>query len=186
MNKIPVNIVIGRFQPFTNGHMKCVDATYKKLKIGTVICIIDTPENKVDKRHPFATKVLLPIYTEMMKDYKNIIDIITVTNADIVKIGAKLNDEYIIRSWTCGTDRIDTYSTMSEKYKEQAGLADDFEMIEVKRGSEDESATKVRKALVDGDIRTFNALTPYESLRNYLKSPNKVYNILREEILKLN
>jgi len=186
MNKIPINIVIGRFQPFTNGHMKCIDEAYKKFKVPTIICLIDTPETKVDKRHPFSTDILLPIYKELAKDYKNIIDIITVKNADIVKIGEVVNDKYIIRSWTCGTDRIDSYTKMSNDYKEKAGLADDFEMIEVKRGDEDVSATKAREALINGDVKTFNALTPYNTLRNHLKEPNRVYNILREEILKLN
>ena len=108
-----------------------------------------------------------------------------VKNADIVKIGELLNDKYEIKSWTCGTDRIDSYTKMSERYKEQAGLSDDFQMIEVKRSDEDISATRVRQALINGDIKTFERLTPYNTLKSYLKEPNKTYNILRNEILKL-
>lgn len=185
MNKIPTNIVIGRFQPFTDGHMKCIDAAYKELGIGTVICLIDTPEDKVDKRHPFSTNILLPIYKDLKNSFNNINDIVIVKNADIVKIGELLNNKYEIKSWTCGTDRIDSYKTMSEKYKEQAGLAVDFQMIEVKRTDDDISATRVRKALLDGDIKTFNRLTPYNTLRSFIKEPNKVYNILRSEILQV-
>ena len=58
-------------------------------------------------------------------------------------------------------------------------------MIEVKRGGEDISATKVRTALKEGDIKTFNRLTPYNTLKSFLKEPNKVYNILRSEILQV-
>ena len=101
------------------------------------------------------------------------------------EIGKALNDRYEIKSWTCGTDRIDSYTKMSSTYKEQAGLAPDFQMIEVKRGGEDISATRVRKALIDGDIKTFNMLTPYNTLRSYIKEPNKVYNVLRREILQV-
>jgi citrate lyase synthetase len=108
-----------------------------------------------------------------------------VKNADIVKIGEVVNDKYEIKSWTCGTDRIDAYTKMSTQYKEQAGLAEDFQMIEVPRTDDDISATKVRKALVDGDVKTFNRLTPYNTLRSYIKEPNKVYNILRSEILQV-
>jgi len=186
MTKIPVNIVIGRFQPFTDGHMRCVLAAKKQLGINTVICLIDTPDNKVDKRHPFPSSLLLPIYKDLCNDYNSILDVVLVKNADIVKIGEILNDKYIIKSWTCGTDRIDTYQKMSEKYKEQAGLADDFQMIEVPRGDEDVSATKVRKALLDGDKRTFEKLTPYDTLRSVMKEPDKIYNLLREQILKIN
>lgn len=185
MAKIPTNIIIGRFQPFTDGHMKCIEAAYKQLKIGTVICLIDTPDNKVDLRHPFSTSILLPIYNDLKNSYKSINDIVIVKNADIVKIGELLNDKYEIKSWTCGTDRIDSYTKMSERYKEQAGLSDDFQMIEVKRSDEDISATRVRQALINGDIKTFERLTPYNTLKSYLKEPNKTYNILRNEILKL-
>ena len=185
MIKTPINIIVGRFQPFTDGHMKLIDAAWKQLGISTVICIINTPEKKVDERHPFSTNILLPIYNELKSTYKHINDIIVVENADIVKIGKALNDRYEIKSWTCGTDRIDSYTKMSSTYKEQAGLAPDFQMIEVKRGGEDISATRVRKALIDGDIKTFNMLTPYNTLRSYIKEPNKVYNTLRQEILQV-
>lgn len=185
MNRIPTNIMVGRFQPMTDGHMKCIDAAWKELGIGTVICLVDTPEAKVDKRHPFSTDILLPIYNELKLTYKHINEVIIVKNADIVKIGELLNDKYEIKSWTCGTDRIDAYKAMSEKYKEQASLADDFRMIEVKRSDDDVSATKVRKALLEGDIKAFDKLTPYNTLVSYIKEPNKVYNLLREKILQL-
>lgn len=185
MTKIPINIIVGRFQPFTDGHMKLIDAAWNQLHIDTIMCIINTPEEKVDKRHPFSTSALLPIYNELKGTYKHIKDIVTVTNADIVKIGKILNDKYEIKSWTCGTDRVQTYTKMSNDYKEQAGLPDDFQIIEVKRSGEDVSATKVRQALIDGDVKTFNRLTPYNTLRSYLKEPNKVYNILRKEILQV-
>ena len=128
----------------------------------------------------------MPIYKELGKDYNSILDTVLVKNADIVKIGEILNDKYIIKSWTCGTDRVNAYKNMSEKYKEQAGLADDFQMIEVPRGDEDISATKVRKALLDGDKRTFEKLTPYNTLRSIMKEPDKIYNLLRGQILKVN
>ena len=185
MTKTPVNIIIGRFQPLTDGHMKCIEAAYKQLGVGTVVCLVDTPESKIDKRHPFSTSILLPIYNDLKSTYKYIIEIVVVKNADIVKIGEALKDKYEIKSWTCGTDRIDAYRAMSERYKEQAGLASDFQMIEVKRSDDDISATRVRKALLDGDIKTFNMLTPYNTLRSYIKEPNKVYNILRKEILQV-
>ena len=186
MTKTPINIIVGRFQPFTDGHMKLIDAAWKQLGINTVICIINTPEKKVDERHPFSTNILLPIYNELKSTYKHINDIIVVENADIVKIGKALNDKYEIKSWTCGTDRIDSYTKMSNDYKEQAGLAPDFQMIEVKRSGDDISATRVRKALLNGDIKTFNMLTPYDTLSSFMKEPNKVYNILRKEILQVN
>lgn len=185
MKKTPVNIIVGRFQPLTDGHMKCIDAAYKQLGLKTIICMVDTPEEKVDKRHPFSTSILIPIYAELSSTYKNILKIVIVKNADIVKISEAIGDDYEISAWTCGADRYDAYKNMTDKYKEQAHLAKDFQMIEVKRGDDDISATKVRTALVDGDVKTFDKLTPYNTLKSYLKTPNEVYDILRQEILKL-
>ena len=180
-----VNIMIGRFQPFTNGHLKCVEEAWKKLHIPTVVCMINTKYEKVDEKHPFPSSLTLPLYQEAFKGDKMIEDIVLVVNADIVKIGEILKDKgYEIKSWTCGTDRIDSYTKMADKYHDQAGLADDFEMIEIKRGDEDISATKVRKALMDDDKVTFDKLTPFGSLKIHLKNKN-VYNILKEQLNKV-
>ena len=57
-----VNIVIGRFQPFTAGHYSCVKAAMREKGLPTVICMIDVPESKVDKRHPFPSNMLINLY----------------------------------------------------------------------------------------------------------------------------
>lgn len=178
-----VNIMVGRFQPFTKGHMKCVDYAYDKLKIPTIIAMINTPDNKVDKKHPFPSSLLLPIYKNMFEKNPKIEDIILVSNADIVKIGEELyNAGYEIASWTCGTDRIDSYSKMAEKYKERAHLSDDFQMLEIKRSDEDISATKVRQAILDNDYDTFFKLTPPMSLKSRIKTGNNIFNILKQQL----
>jgi nicotinamide mononucleotide adenylyltransferase len=156
-----VNICIGRFQPFTAGHYKCVEAAWKQKHLPTVICMIETAEAKVDKRHPFPSKLLIDLYNELFSNDNRIADVITVKNADIVansKILAK--NGYQIASWTCGTDRYPVYSSMAEKYHEQAGLSDDFQMIEVPRTDEDISATKARGCLIRNDKSGFLSLVP--------------------------
>lgn len=179
-----VNIVIGRFQPFTRGHYKCVEEAWRRKGLPTVICMINTKDEKVDERHPFPSSLLLPLYQDQFKRDSKIQDIVLVTNADIVKMGELLKDKNLqIASWTCGTDRIADYQKMSERYKEQAGLADDFEMIEVKRSDEDVSATKVRQALLDDDRTTFNKLTVPSDLSSFLK--NDLFKVLQDQIRKV-
>lgn len=166
-----VNIIIGRFQPITTGHLKCMEEAYKK-GFKTVICMIETVNP--DKRHPFPSNMLFDLY-----DYTNvpfIEDIILVKSADIVKIGQTLKEKgYEIASWTCGTDRYKDYKRMTDKYAEQAELSNDFELIEIPRTDEDVSATKVRKALIEHDVSTFNSLYPFD---------NKVeaYEVLEKQI----
>lgn len=180
-----VNIMIGRFQPITNGHMKCVEEAWKRKHMPTIIAMIGVKPEKVDEKHPFSSDILLPLYEDVFKGDKMVEKIILVKNANIVEIGEILfNDGYQICSWTCGTDRLDSYQKMSNKYHDQAHLSDDFEMIEIKRTDEDISATKARQALIEDDKKTFASLTPLTSIKTRLKN-DYVYNSLREQILKV-
>ena len=176
-----VNIVVGRFQPFTAGHYVCVE-TAKKLKgLTTVICMINTPESKVDKRHPFTTDLLLYLYNELFSNDPYIEKVVPVKNADIVAIGEELRRYgYEIAAWTCGTDRYDTYSSMASKYHDRAGLTDDFEVIEVKRTDEDISATKARSYLLADDKQAFFSMMPRS-----VKPSNEFFYSLKEQIDKV-
>ena len=179
-----VNIVIGRFQPFTKGHYACVEAAMKNKSLPTVICIIDTPESKVDERHPFPSSMLTDLYGEFFSKDEKIVGVIPVKNADIVKIGEELKKHgFEIASWTCGTDRIDSYTKMSTKYKEQAGLSDDFEMIEVYRTDDDVSATKARQALLDDDKKAFYSMIPPVSMATRMRI--NLYDHLKKQIDKV-
>lgn len=179
-----VNIIIGRFQPITNGHIKCATAAYEKTGCNTILCMIDTPDAKVDSRHPFPSSMLLPLYKDLLDKKSHIEDIILVKNADIVKAAELLRDKgYEIRSWSCGTDRVESYRKMAEKYADKAGLPADFEVIEIKRGDDDESATKLRQALRDDDRSAFFKMFPAISLSARLK--RDVYTELREQLLKV-
>ena len=181
-----VNVMIGRFQPFTNGHLKCIEEASTKKGVPTVICMVNTKDEKVDERKPFPSSLLLPLYEEAFAKNKHVAKIVLVVNADIVKIGEMLSKEgFEICSWTCGTDRYDSYSKMAEKYHDQAGLTDDFEMIEVKRSDDDISATKVREALLANDKRTFDKLTPFGTLTQHLRGNESIYEILRNQINKV-
>jgi nicotinic acid mononucleotide adenylyltransferase len=156
-----VNILVGRFQPFTKGHYVCVETAKKLKNLTTVVCMIDTPESKVDKRHPFTTDLMLYTYNNLFNNDPNIERVVPVKSADIVKIAEILrNYGYEIASWACGTDRYDSYSRIGYKYKELAGLTNDFEVIEVKRGDDDISATKARTCLLNNDKKTFDSFLP--------------------------
>ena len=154
-----VNILIGRFQPFTLGHLKCAQEAQKKLGVKTVLLVINTV--KQDSRHPFLTKQLEKILDKMCKEESSLAGYVLVKTANIVDNIEILREAgYEPISWTCGTDRIDSYTTMTKKYGKDINLNDDFEMIEIKRGDEDISATAVRRALRDNDKDTYMKLVP--------------------------
>lgn len=156
----PVNIVLGRFQPLTLGHIACVKQAYSETGLDTVLCIIETPENKVDERHPFATKDIIPMIDPLFGE-DNLLDYVLVKNADIAKIVEALHDKgYELASWACGTDRYAAYSRQCKGYWEKVGLPEEPKCIEVKRGDDDVSATKVRQAIKDGDFNSYKKLVP--------------------------
>lgn len=171
-----VNVMVGRFQPLTNGHLKCIEEAWNVLGVPTVICMVNTKDEKVDERKPFPSSLLKPMYEEFIKS-KHIVSIELVINADIVKIGEMLKEKGIeICSWTCGTDRYDSYSKMAEKYHHQAYLSEDFKMIEVQRSDDDISATIVRDSIYKNNLETFLKMTPFDKSK---------FNILRNQLLNV-
>ena len=162
-----VNILVGRFQPFTLGHLKCVQNIYRTRGLKTVLCMVET--TKTDDRKPFLTKILKPFYKKLVKAYEEIEDIILIKNADIVKIGEELGVLGLTaKTWTCGTDRYESYSKMAKKY------APDIEVVEIKREYSDVSATAVREAIKADHKDRFEELVPqvlygmYDKLREVL------------------
>ena len=155
MNKC--NILIGRFQPMTKGgHLKCAEQAMKETGNPTMFLMIETKEQKLDQKHPFPSSMLLPIYKDALKNNKNVAGITLVKNANIIDLAEACRAEgFEPVSWTCGTDRYDSYKKMAERYAKDAGLADDFQVIEIKRGDEDSSATKLREYLRSGNEKAF-------------------------------
>lgn len=176
-----VNIMVGRFQPITRGHEKCIDYVWKNLNIPTVICMVETKKEKLDEKHPFPSTLLLPLYEKLFHGDKRIKDIVLVKNANIVTIGEELwGMGYEIRSWVCGTDRYDSYKKMADKYAEKAHLPEEFEVIEIKRTDEDESATKLRTMLKEGNKSEFLKGSPSISLSTYMQLD--YYEKLKQQI----
>lgn len=169
-----VNLLVGRFQPFTLGHMKCVEYAYEKTGLPTVIACIST--SKRDAKHPFSDQLMKSVMNKLI-DGKLVVDVIWIKTANIVEIGEMLTPKYEIASWTCGTDRYSAYNRMATNYHDKAHLTDDFKLLEVVRGDEDISATKVRSALRQDDEREFKSMTP--------KSLHSMYRRLRDEILEI-
>lgn len=176
MNKC--NILIGRFQPMTKGgHLKCAEQAMKETGNPTMFLMIETKEQKLDQKHPFPSSMLLPIYKDALKNNKNVAGITLVKNANIIDLAEACRAEgFEPVSWTCGTDRYDSYKKMAERYAKDADLVDDFQVIEIKRGDEDSSATKLREYLRSGNEKAFEKdFIPCHNVRH-------VFNMLRTQL----
>lgn len=176
--KEKVNLLIGRFQPMTSGHYKCMEYIYKNYnKRKTVICMIEVKEGKTDpEKRPFPTDVFINHYKNLLevgKENSLVIDILKVNSADIVKnkelFESFYGSKYEIASWSCGSDRFNDYNRMASKYTPE------IQVIEIPRTDEDVSATKARIALKENNEKLFmNLFLPLKTIRQqlYFKTNN--------------
>lgn len=141
-----VKVCLGRFQPFTLGHLKM--ATYKDLKgpkdiqgfkgvvkqsellreqpdikeiakQKTVIFSIYTSKDKIDAKHPFDAELMKKELDIVKKSYPEIEDILYVDSADICKWGEMLKKAgYQASVWLTGSDEAKPYVEMAMKVPE--------------------------------------------------------------------
>ena len=134
-----IKVCLGRFQPFTLGHLKM--ATYKDLKgpdkeqqdklreqpnlediskQKTIILAVSTPDDKVDTRHPFNDDLMKKEFDIIKKNYKDDIeDVLYVKSADICAWGALLKEHgYKASVWLTGSDEFSFYKGMAIKVPE--------------------------------------------------------------------
>lgn len=156
-----VNMCIGRFQPFTKGHLQMVKDGYDKNGLPCVICMIQN--KKLDSKHPFPDELLQKEMDILKKNYPFIETTIYVNAADIVKAGQKMHDMgYEAQLWLCGDDRMEPYKKQAEnpKYQEQGFYPSTFTVYTGTGRTEGVSGTAVRNSLKDDDIEKFRSLTP--------------------------
>lgn len=134
-----VKVCLGRFQPFTLGHLKM--AIYKDLKgpdaeqkdslreqpnlkeianQKTIILSILTTKDKVDTRHPFDADLMKDELELLKKNYSSEIeDILYVKSADICAWGEMLKQKgYQASVWLTGSDEFAMYKGMAIKVPE--------------------------------------------------------------------
>ena len=160
----PITIAFGRFNPPTIGHGKLLDAA-KKAAAGGEMKIYpsrsqDPKKNPLDPDMKVSyMKKLFPDYEENIindSEMKTIFDVLTTANEDGFK-----NVNIIV-----GADRQAEFENLATKYN---GDLYDFDTIRVisagvrdadAEGVEGMSASKMRKAVVDGDYNAFKRGLP--------------------------
>lgn len=175
-----VNITIGRFQPFTMGHLKCCEDIYNQYGLPTVLLVI--APKKVDKTHPFDKDFISKYISKIVNSYKFIAGFIFVKSANIVDNAPLCRENgFEPVSLSCGTDRAESYKRMtSAKYREMANLSDNFIIIEIPRRDTDISGTMVRNAILDNRIDVFEKSTPkaihsmFYKMKKYIEKVNEI------------
>ncbi len=173
--KKPVNIFVGRFQPFTLGHVKVFEQLYKKNGYPVIVFLAKGGKPDPEKR-PFDEDLQQAMFAEMTKQYPFLEAAFVVPNAGIDTLFATVRPIYEPMLWGYGTDRKRAYDIMIDKpeYREELGVDPEFTGFEIKRTDDDVSASKVRNALMKDDEATFKKMTP--------KSIHKFYKTLQDNL----
>ena len=188
--KKPVNIFVGRFQPFTLGHVKVFEKMHKENGYPVVVYMVRGGKPDPEKS-PFDEDLQQSMFAKMKNQYPFLEASYVVPNGAIDTLYSTARPAYEPMMWGYGTDRKNAYNGMIDKqaYRDQLGVHPDFKGFEIKRGDENISASKVRNALKIDDEKTFKQMTPksihsfYKTLQNTL-SPIKENNNMKMKNLK--
>lgn len=164
--KKPVNIMVGRFQPFHIGHYMAAKELYDQNSHDVVIVSV------VSKGKGKGTSFSQDIYDKMMKklikDTPFIIDSIEISYVAFdTQLFANLRPKYEPVLLGAGEDRVDSYINQMNSFRIKKGnslnMREDFDIFQTKRST---SGTKVREYIKNGDRKNFEKLMP-PSLRNF-------------------
>jgi cytidyltransferase-like protein len=178
--KQPVNIFVGRFQPFTLGHAKVLETIHKENGFPVIVFLIKgkTVKKGDEFRKPYSEKMQIEMFNNVKRQYKFLKEIIILPSAAIDKMFNALRPKYEPILWGTGTDRMKSYGYQvnSDSYRDQLNVNKDFSLFEIPRTDDNISATAVRNALLDGDEKTFKKMTP--------SGIHKMYPVLKSELEK--
>jgi len=146
--KKEVVVLQGRFQPPTSGHLKAIEAAYKKYNKPVVIVLIKGAKSDVF----FDTKTQIQIFKNMLKSIPH--QFLELSNGFVGEwINELRNDDFEPIAMFCGSDRVKSYQGQLKRYTEKLNL--NITVEEIARTGEDISASKVREALKNDDLEQF-------------------------------
>jgi cytidyltransferase-like protein len=178
--KKPVNMFVGRFQPFTLGHVKVFEKMYKENGLPVVVYMVRGGKPDPEKR-PFDEDMQQAMFAKMKKQYPFLEASFVVPNGAIDTMFAAARPAYEPMMWGYGTDRKKAYGNMINKqsYRDDLGVDPSFKGYEIPRTGENISASKVRNALKIDDEKTFKKMTP-KSIHGFYKPLQTIMQPIKE------
>jgi cytidyltransferase-like protein len=183
--KEKVNIFVGRFQPFTLGHVKVLETLNKQNGYPVIVFLVKSKTSKKEDavKRPYDVETQIEMFNNVQSEYKFLKQVIVVPSAAIDVMFNELRPNFEPVLWGTGTDRMKAYGYMvnNDKYREDLGVLPEFGLYEIQRGDDDISATKVRQALIDGNSKEFNKMTPHSMHSMFLTLKDKLdYSMANE------
>ena len=168
-----VNLLIGRFQPFHNGHLKMAKLLKEKNGLPSVAVVVYPGHNKSNKS-PFNEDTINKYMSGVVRDEKEIADYIIVQRGLIGSAIVKLLQKgYKPELIGAGEDRMNDYTKQIE-YVKKSDIGDQMQDLKLVQTPRTTSATKVREEIKNGDYAGFKRLVP--------KAVENLYDLLKAEM----
>jgi cytidyltransferase-like protein len=155
----PVNLLVGRFQPFHNGHLKMVDQLYKENDLPSIIAVVHPGHNKSGKS-PYDEKLISRYMEGIVRDNPGKIAGYFIVNRGLLGpiYGKAKEYGFLPKMIGAGDDRIEDYNKQAEYLKKAGGdFPEDIKITQTKRSS---SGSDVRKKIDSEDYTGFKKLVP--------------------------
>ena len=163
--KIPVNIILGKFQPISDSVITVAREVYNQTGVATVLVIVAT--KKPNAVNPFPSDKLSYHFSNLLSTgaFPFIRGFITVKNADITDFVQSLRAGGMEPvSWSTMDDRhYKAYSKICKDYGKKAGLIDAFE-VSLHTVNPDITEKMARLAISEYDYEQFLKVTPFRKM----------------------
>jgi cytidyltransferase-like protein len=176
--KQPVNMFVGRFQPFTLGHAKVLEAIHKENGFPVVVFLVKSKTKKKGDEfsRPYDENTQIEMFNNVKKQYTFLKEIFVVPTGGIDTMFNEMRPKYEPVLWGTGSDRMASYGYQvnNDSYRDQLNVRADFGLFEIPRNDDDISATAVRNALLANDEKQFQNLTPKAVHGMYAELKSKI------------
>lgn len=171
-----VNMIVGRFQPFHNGHMKMIQEMYDTNKRPCVVVVVHPGHNNSGDS-PLSLSTVRTMLNNIKEDSPEMIcDVRFIGRGFLGDIVEALRPEYEPIIWAAGYDRASNYQKQVElnyKRNNELKLSEKFSIMETKRTM---SGKEVRDAIRLDHYGSFKSKVP--------KSVQSAYTLMRKDIMK--
>jgi cytidyltransferase-like protein len=179
-----VNLLVGRFQPFHNGHLKMAKTMKEKNGLPCIIAVVHPGHNKSGKS-PFPQNLVSKYMESISKENPELIEGYFMSPRGLLGVlyGKAKELGFQVKFIAAGDDRIEDFKKQADYLKKAGGdFPEDIKVIETPRTL---SGTEVRKAIEEEDFLTFKKMvpSPVSALYNQLLSAIKGKSIQESEVL---
>ena len=181
-----VNLLVGRFQPFHNGHLKMAKIMKKENDLPSIVAVVHPGHNNSGKS-PFDEDLVKKYMEAVVRENGDLISGFFIVNKGLLGViyGTAKKHGFNPKAIAAGEDRLVDYKKQVEYLKKNGSdFPKDISIVETPRST---SATEVREKIKNEDFTSFRKLVPpsisslYNSLVNGMNSHVKTNESLENE-----